>query len=48
MIKIAAKIVSGILSKIAGYFVVSASPVIHRPEIPQELKQKRDKRKAGT
>lgn len=39
MTKIAAKLASGLLSKVANYFVVSASPVIHRPEIPQELKK---------
>jgi cyclic lactone autoinducer peptide len=37
--KLAAKVVSTLLSKVAGFFVVSASPVSHRPEIPAELKK---------
>lgn len=34
-----AKIVSTVLDKVAGFFVLSASPVSHRPKIPTELKK---------
>jgi cyclic lactone autoinducer peptide len=37
--KLTARLASIFLSKVAGFFVVSASPVTHRPEIPAELKK---------
>ncbi|PYI51556.1 cyclic lactone autoinducer peptide [Paenibacillus flagellatus] len=39
MTKTTAKLASDVLSKVANFFVISASPVTHRPEIPQELKK---------
>lgn len=39
MAKLAAKLASSFLNRIAGFFVLSASPVTHRPEIPAELKK---------
>jgi len=35
----AAKLLSGVLNGIAGLFVKTASPVVYRPEIPEELKK---------
>jgi len=34
-----AKLASRVLNRIANYFVRTASPVAHRPEIPEELKK---------
>jgi cyclic lactone autoinducer peptide len=34
-----AKLASTVLNRIASYFVQAASPVAHRPEIPEELKK---------
>lgn len=39
MKKATAKLLSGILNGIAGLFVKTASPMLYRPEIPEELKK---------
>lgn len=39
MTRTIAKVSSAILSVIARYFVQTASPSAHRPEIPEELKK---------
>ncbi|AGA57483.1 Uncharacterized protein TXXE_07730 [Thermobacillus xylanilyticus] len=39
MKQITAKLLSGMLNGIAGFFVKTASPFIYRPEIPEELKK---------
>lgn len=39
MTRTAAKLVSMFLNGIARYFVQTASPSAHRPEIPEELKK---------
>lgn len=39
MKKLAAKMLSDVLNGIAGLFVKTASPILYRPEIPEELKK---------
>lgn len=39
MNKLMAKLASNVLDRIAIYFVKTASPHVHRPEIPEELKK---------
>lgn len=39
MKQLVAKLFSGVLNGIAGLYVKTASPILYRPEIPEELKK---------
>ena len=39
MKQLVAKLLSGVLNGIAGLYVKTASPILYRPEIPEELKK---------